>query len=253
MKIKELMYLICNKFFLLILLCLCICQADDKLIGFHWYNDEILLNNSEKNNKEELISFSDQLKKYQQLLNEAQAAAVLYPTELNIKNYIILQNIAANNASYFSSLWQKVLLNNPDINYQINHPTQAMAQSLMTERHEQDQKKAIALIAEKYGIFFFYRGKESLDQMLSKTLKSIADQYHLTVLGISIDGVMLSDFNINRADSGQATMLKVNYFPAILLIDPLSGVSQPLAYGFIAEDELKRRFLDFLNNFKSRV
>jgi hypothetical protein len=42
----------------------------------------------------------------------------------------------------------------------------------------------------------------------------------------------------------------ISHFPALFLVDPKDESYQPLAYGFITQDDLARQFLDVATGFK---
>ncbi|HGV4574421.1 TPA: conjugal transfer protein TraF, partial [Escherichia coli] len=44
----------------------------------------------------------------------------------------------------------------------------------------------------------------------------------------------------------------VSQFPALMLVEPGSEQYQPLAWGFMTQDDLARRFLDVATDFKAQ-
>ncbi|MDY1815607.1 conjugal transfer protein TraF [Klebsiella pneumoniae] len=113
------------------------------------------------------------------------------------------------------------------------------------------QRQAIARLAEHYGImFFFYRGQEPIDGQLAQVINGFRDTYGLSVIPVSVDGVINPLLPDSRTDQGQAQRLGVKYFPAMMLVDPKQGSVRPLSYGFISQDDLAKQFLNVSEDFK---
>ncbi len=53
-----------------------------------------------------------------------------------------------------------------------------------------------------------------------------------------------------EGDAGQAKKMGIKHFPAIYLVEPGTGTYKPLAYGFITQDDLARRVLNVVTDFK---
>ncbi len=76
------------------------------------------------------------------------------------------------------------------------------------------------------------------------------DTYGLSVIPVSVDGVINPLLPDSRTDQGQAQRLGVKYFPAMMLVDPKQGSIRPLSYGFISQDDLAKQFLNVSEDFK---
>ena len=101
--------------------------------GWHWYNAEELKEQEKTEKKKAAINSQDSTKKMDALRSTVKRAlhkAILNPTESNIKNYIFLQNKISNQATLFANVWQKILLENPSLNYSLVHPTNSLAKPL---------------------------------------------------------------------------------------------------------------------------
>jgi len=228
-----------------------------RAVGWHWYN-EVLLQKAddeardEKDNKKE-VSAVAQMAQLRQAVEEAKAKAVLYPTVANLRAYIVLQNFVTNQASLFTQAWKKALLVYPELDYSILHPTQNSAQHILYAQTSNKENEAIAAFGKKYGLFFFYRGKEPLDQELAKTIDGFSRQNRIALIPISMDGKPIELFSNSQINQGQAEQLGIKHFPALILVEPKSKQVVPLHYGFISESELRRRFLQVATNFKDGV
>jgi type-F conjugative transfer system pilin assembly protein TraF len=197
-------------------------------------------------------SATEELRSFQAIIREAKAKAVLHPTEENIKNYIILQNLVTNNATAFTNGWKKTLLDYPALDYGVIHSPNNNAQHIYYEQEGQKEKAAVQYYAAHYGLFFFYRGKNAVDQSLAPMVISFARENHITLISISVDQTPIEALPDTRMNHGQAEKMAIRYFPALMLVNPKNGSFIPLGYGFFSQDELSHRFLDVVTDFQEK-
>ncbi|PSU37275.1 type-F conjugative transfer system pilin assembly protein TraF, partial [Photobacterium frigidiphilum] len=77
-------------------------------------------------------------------------------------------------------------------------------------------------------------------------VQQFADTHGIEVLGISLDGKQLASIHQNR-DNGNH--IQVPFSPALVLVNPNTQEMKPLAYGFIAQEDLLGRFLNVATDF----
>lgn len=229
-----------------------ICQSVFAIaIGWHWYNEMTpIKEHIVKPNSKKTKTAVEKISQLQTIVRESKAKAILYPTEENVRDYMILQNLVAHKAALFSNVWQKVLLDFPELNYAILHPTENNAQHIIYEQEKDLEISAISAYRENYGMFFFYRGNNRLDQELAPTIFSFSQDNKIALMPISMDGKIISVFKGSAMNNGQAEKLGIKYFPALILVDPKHHIVQPLNYGFISYGELRRRFLQVATQFE---
>ena len=133
------------------------------------------------------------------------------------------------------------------------HPTENNAQHVLSVEQSAREVAAIQAFANQDGLLFFYRGKQRLDQALAPSIAAFAKIHRMALIPVSVDGKSLAIFPKSQSDHGQAKALQIHYFPALVLVNPKTGAHQAVAYGFIAQDELKRRFLNMATQFKRAV
>lgn len=100
------------------------------------------------------------------------------------------------------------------------------------------------------GLTHLYRGQDPIDGQLAQVINGFRDTYGLSVIPVSVDGVINPLLPDSRTDQGQAQRLGVKYFPAMMLVDPKQGSVRPLSYGFISQDDLAKQFLNVSEDFK---
>ena len=257
--------------FVLFVLCIPEVVLAKKAIGWHWYN-EIYPENKKHENHEKIKkgekgnndikkskkedSAMNQIVLLRQVVQEAKAKAILYPTEENMRTYLILQNFVMNQANIFAYMWKKTQLDYPELDYSILHPVQNSAQHVLYAEIRKKEEMAIKAFSEKYGLLFFYRGNNPLDQELAPTIESFTRENNISLIPVSIDGKRLEVFTnltMSQIDNGQAGTLGVRHFPALILVDPKNQRVQPLHYGFISDSDLRRRFLQVASGFQEGV
>ena len=224
-------------------------------IGWHWYN-EMSQDNKPKTAKpaeQKHCPAALQMQALRKMVREAKDQAILYPTEDNMRSYLILQNFIMQQAMQFTQIWKKTLLKHPDLDYSVAHPMQNNAQHIMHEQVRKKEDAAIQALGQKYGILFFYRGNEQMDQELAPTIISFCQENHISLLPITVDGQKLALFTTSQINNNQAEKLGIKHFPALVLVDPKSQEAIPLHYGFISDSDLRRRFLQIATNFKEEI
>lgn len=221
--------------------------------GWHWYNDP------QDDNDEvpppaaptQSLTPSEQKAVLQKATKAALDTAILYPTPQNFKRYMTLQRFWTDKASEFTQSGKQALLMYPELDYnlQYSHYNGTVKQQLAEDKKKED--RAIGELSAKYGVFFFYRGQEMQDAQLALVIKDFAKDRHIALVPVSVDGVLNPLFPNSRIDRGQSQKMGISHFPALFLVNPTDESYQPLAYGFITQDDLARQFLNVASGFKA--
>lgn len=219
--------------------------------GWQWYN--------EHQEQEEAAapalpppkkSASELKKQYQQATLEALDKAILESSPDNFAAFMRWQNYWTDRAGKFSQSAKAAMLKYPDLDYNLkySHYNGTVKDQMAMDREK--EKKAIAALSSQYGIFFFYRGKMPLDTLLGRVINTFTQDNQVSIIPISVDGIINPALPTSRIDSGQSKKMGINHFPALFLVDPKKESYQPLAYGFITPDDLSRQFLNVATDFK---
>lgn len=227
--------------------------------GWHWY--ESILTEQEKKSETEpetsqqtpqtLDDPVQQMQAVRHAIEHALNKAILQPTTANVKNYILLQNRLSNQSSLFADVWQRVLLDNPGLNYALIHPTNTLAKQIDLDLQHQKENGAIAKLAQESGLFFFYSSSCLYCRKFAPILKRFALQHRLIIVPITIDGKFLPEFPNSKIDKGQAAKFKVVVEPSLFAVNPYTGKAYPVSQGLISEYDLRKRILDISQNFMS--
>jgi conjugal transfer pilus assembly protein TraF len=226
----------------------------EKPIGFLWYNvvPEKML---QKKAKPKGIPF-------QQLsFTERDAVLHFYTMEAlhkarqtkkveDMRVFLSIQDYWLKESSRFRDLFQKTMLAYPEYDYTVTHPTSNLGTKITDEVREQKQKRAISSLSKSHGLLFFYRGKSPYDIKQIPILADFCQQFHLTLMPVSVDGVKFPLIESN-IDQGQAERLNVRYFPAILLVNPKTHETTPIAYGLTTQDILASRLQNVTTSLRA--
>lgn len=238
---------------------------DNNPVGWHWYNENPIkkLEKTDKNENSKTyqvflqLTPSQQLQILQHVTTELRDKAVLTGNVADIANYKRAQDMWVSKATAFTVGWQRMLLENPNLNYSLQYSHENALAPLMQQHEHQLQNDAIANLAKHNGLLVFYRDNNKIDLMFLKLIKEFSEKNHISVL-FSEEG----DQNTNNANRSilsnnhidnnfkRAHSLGVYYFPAVLLVNPKSGNYKIVSYGYLSQDELASRLLSISNNWK---
>lgn len=252
------------KYSALLLLCIpLMCIADEPkedgyhykpAVGWYWYNQP--KKNEER--KQEInpesssppSSYSEVMQKLHAKREELLNKAILTGNDEDVIRYKQFQDFLVGKVSTFSSRWESALLSHPELDYNLKHPVYNGAAPIEYAAQRKKQAEAINYINQKYGVFFFYRGNEPLDNKLGSVVKEFSQQYGIPFIAVTVDGRVNPDLPDSRQDQGQSARMQIIHFPAIFLVEPIKQTYKPLSYGFITQDDLARRVLNVVTDFK---
>ncbi|WP_416359083.1 type-F conjugative transfer system pilin assembly protein TraF [Atlantibacter subterraneus] len=231
--------------------------ASAKDAGWQWYNETRIPQEVEQppvpGPQPAPQDIMEKLATLQQATKRAMYEAILYPGVENFTRYFRLQNYWTQQAGLFSMSAKKAMLEHPELDYNLQHSHYNGTVRNQLAADFADQRRAIETLAQHYGVMFFYRGQDPTDTQLAQVVKNFRDTYGLSVIPVSVDGIINPLLPDSRTDAGQAARLGIRYFPALMLADPKSGSVRPVSYGFISQDDLAKQFLnvstDFAPNF----
>lgn len=200
---------------------------------------------AEENKKAEVVKKTpeEQFDELQKAAVASRKAAILDPTEANIKDYIAKQEQMMTLSANFADGWRKTLWNNPELDFSLKgRPNNSAAQGVYDEQRTKDRGDAIKQLAGKNGIMFFFKGNCQYCHAMAPIIKSFADRYGLSVMAISLDGGGIVDFPNAIIDNGIGSRLGINTVPAVFVANTETKEFLPIGYGVMAETELEERF-----------
>jgi len=181
---------------------------------------------------------------------EALNNAILHPSAENTATFLRWQKFWTDRASMFSQSFAVAQLDHPDLDYNLEHPHYNSTAPLQQARDQEEQNDAIKKLSGEYGLFYFYRGQEPIDAQMAGVVADFARLRHISLIPVSVDGTVSPQVPDSRTDAGQTARMGITHFPALFLVDPKSKNYRPLAYGFMTQDDLAKRFLNVATGFK---
>lgn len=222
-------------------------------VGWHWYEDpkeEIKADDDEDHQPSE--DPETEMNAVRATIKQTLDQAILNPSKENIKNYITLQNQLMQQAQLFHHNWKTVLLEHPELNYSLIHPTNNLAKQVENDEQKIKTDEVIHALSKKIGIFFFYRSSCPYCKRFAPIVKEFAESYGLTLVPITTDGVSLPEFPNSYPDDGQAKQFSVTVEPALFAVNPYTDEAYPIAYGLTSQAEIKRNLLNIAAQFKEQ-
>ena len=221
--------------------------------GFLWYNvpkpQEIVSaqKNSVPFNK---LSYTDRDAVLQFYTMEALHKVRFTHRVEDERAFLALQDYWLREATLHGQINQETLLAYPQYDYSVTHPTSSIGTTLQDSLTHQKQQQAIEQLSKTHGLLFFYRANNPSDQKQIPIVFDFCKRHQLSLIPVSVDGTQSPDLPRSRIDTGQADALGVHFFPAILLVNPKTHETQPVAYGLTTQDVLTQRLVAVMTHFK---
>jgi conjugal transfer pilus assembly protein TraF len=215
-----------------------------KAEGWHWYEKQLQKKRHKKREKRSKESAQEALKELRDLkakLEAYKARAVMNPTFSHVKAYMTLQKEVLEKASRFAATWLEVVYRTPSLDYGLKKPTSQAGRQLYLSKEQSALKADIKALSQTHGLFFFFAGSCSWCHHFAPIVKRFGEQYGLKILAISLDGGRLKEFPEAQRDNGIAKKLGVKALPALMAVNPKTGQTLPLAYGFVTIDQIEER------------
>ena len=219
--------------------------------GWHWY--ESLSDDKVEEKKKESSSGksspsptpTEKIEAQRKELETKLHTAILEPSHENIITYILVQKALMDQSQRFSDAWKRVVMTTPTLDETLVYPVDQNARRVYYEEHNRELTKQIQGLAQKYGLFFFFRKNCPYCHHFAPIVKGFSQKYGWSVLAVSLDGGMLPEFPEARRNNGIAERLHVSHVPALVALHPRTGQFIPLAYGLVSESEIEER-VEFL-------
>lgn len=226
---------------------------DEPIVGWHWYNEPTSQEDAEPESQP-MIPLTSlpptlQMKVLQKLTEDRLNATILNPNVENFAQFMQMQNFWTTQAGRFSQVAQKAMLAHPELDYNLQYSHYNSTVPLQQAADQNKQVAAIQQLSREYGLFFFYRGNDALDSQLASVVSQFSEQYGIALVPVSMDGARSPSLPNTRSDSGQAQAMNITTLPALYLVKPSAEHYQPLAYGFMTQDALAKRFLSVATDF----
>ena len=226
----------------------------DKPVGFLWYTKEKENKSVEKKKPAGIdfnsLSYTERDAVLRFYTMEALHKARYTKKVEDMRVFLSLQDYWLKESSRFKSLFQQTMLAHPEYDYAVTHPTSNLGAKITDEVRESQAVDVISSLSKSHGLLFFYRGKSPYDLKQIPIIVDFCKRFRIQLMPVSVDGATSPELLNSRMDQGQANRLGVHYFPALLLVNPVSLRVSPVAYGLTTQDVLMERIKQVANQFK---
>lgn len=222
--------------------------------GWIWYNPQAQTDTEDSDTPPPpapppALTPSQQKKLLQQATRAALDTAILYPSAENFRRFMTLQNFWTDRATDFTQSAKMARLKYPELDYNLKRSHNNGSVQARAAEEKKVQTAAVSQVAQRYGLFFFYRGGNAVDSLMAGVIRTFCEERGISLIAVSMDGKISDQLLQSRRDSGQAERMQVTHFPATFLVDPRTHQFQPLAWGFMSHDELDNQIVNVLTNF----
>jgi len=225
--------------------------------GFLWYNLKEKTKKAPKIEKRGVpfnrLSFTDRDAVLRFYTMEALHKARVTKSVEDMRAFLALQDYWLKESSHFSNLFQQTMLLYPQYDYTVTHPVSNIGVKVTDGLREESHQAEIKKLSQTHGLLFFYRGSNPYDQKQIPIVRDFCKRFNFSLIPISVDGQFSESLLHSRFDHGQANALGVRYFPAILLVNPNTKKTLPVAFGLTTQDALALRLYKVATNFKGET
>jgi len=183
--------------------------------------------------------------------SEMLSTAMQYPSAENIRNYLRWNKFMMDVSSNFAVAWQKELMRNPDLAYDM--PIVDADKDIYIREKSREADRIIYDLAKQAGLFFFYRTTCPYCQRQAQYLKEFSDTYGFQVKAVSLDRGIYPEFPDALMDNGISVRLGVERVPAVFLAFPDEKRFERLSAGIVTFAELRQRILLHAKEINSHI
>lgn len=189
--------------------------------------------------------FIERMKEKEQ---ELMSKALQSPTYENVKEYMIFNKKRLEMSENFALMWQKVLMQQPELNTRDYYSTQD--KDLVFERERKKVQKTLDKLAQNAALFFFYTSDCEFCKRQAQYLNKFKLRHpSFLIKAVSVDGGILPEFPDSEIDNGISLTLGINTYPTIFLAFPPDRFDR-IATGIIAIDILEQTLMWYDDQLK---
>lgn len=185
---------------------------------------------------------------FKENMDNLRDAAIDNPSEENVSAFYYAQRVALDKAERFAQVAANVVTSDPFLDSNSRTPISVAGRNMLEQSAQTNSNSTLDSIAQKTGIWFFFRSDCGFCHQQAKILKALQSTHKFKVLPVSLDGMPLGDeFPDYKVDAGQAERMNISVTPTIVMATP-PNKTVLLGEGFIPLDELKTRIVNQAGN-----
>ncbi len=218
-------------------------------LGTWFYCDRPNSTRPESTEKPPEVSAVTRLQAITAKIDELKARAILEPTRENVVAYVAYQRQQLDRASTFADVWQRSVWQNPELDYTLQRPVNTLGKRAWLDNRSNEKRVTMARLSQRYGMFYFYSSDCGACEVFSPILRSLSDQFGLSVLAVSMDGGPSKSFDHYVVNTGQYQKMGLlgSQVPALVLFDTQTKRPIPVGYGVMSADDVMERVFQLTN------
>ena len=189
--------------------------------------------------------YLNEIKKMTRNVDVKKAKAIINPTTKNVRDYMAYQRQVLDKASTFADKWQRVLWQDPSLDYSLERPISKIGKETYLDNKKMIKNNLFLELAKRYAVLFVFKASCPYSQKIAVVLKMLEEK-GFNITPISIDG---SDFeglfpnSPTKYDRGELRKLGIDtsVVPSIHLFDSKTNQVITLGFGFLSLDEIEER------------
>lgn len=212
--------------------------------GWHWYQDPKITRKKPQEPKKQTVKNLDpieEVKAYRENLERLHAEAILRPNVNNVHAYLKAQVAATQRASYFSVVWDEVLRQHPELDYNVKFPATQYARHIYLDNQKEQLDLLMKQFSKRYGFLFFMKNNCRFCHAMAPIVERVAREYGIFVSYVSLDGKFIDNLPNQVKDNGIATRMQITQVPALIAVEPNLNQWFPIVFGAVSEIELKEQ------------
>lgn len=167
---------------------------------------------------------------FQKHLSRVTKAAVQFPTEENVGQYLKIQDVARRKSVAFASVVNLVGQKNPQYSTEDVYPITAPGRAALTDMQEKEYDQVFLEAQNEFGLIMFSRKDCGFCDAQLSILSFFENQYHWPVRSVDV------------ADHPNfAAQFGIGQTPSIILVNKGSRDHLPISSGVISMSDLKKR------------
>ncbi len=167
---------------------------------------------------------------FQALLTDFQKKAVMHPSVENVREYLIVQDIARRKALAYANVATLVVQMNPELSLNKDYPLTAPGRVARARQQKSNLEEKILSSRDDFGLVYFYSGDCPFCDAQKNILSYFVNKY----------GWQIKEVEINERPD-LAVSFHVKTVPFLLLIYKHSKDSIPVSVGVTSLDEIEHR------------
>ncbi len=189
--------------------------------------------------------YTQRIEEFRRNLDELKYRAVLDPTAENVQAYMEAQQAMTRMATAFTDQWQRVLFQTPALDINTRFPISQMGGAVYQDQMRVARENSLRDAAANLGFMVIVEdaARCGLCTPQLEVVARMQTNFGIEVIVVSADGSFHPLFPNAQVDTGQLRALGLGESPrpTIALVEPRTGIVEPIGSGLLTEDVILER------------